>query len=424
MKTHKIELIIAAILLLLVLVIGATLLPSSLHFARLLIGVGIGYALSRGAYGFAGTANRAINTGSTKLMRSFMLLIILSSFVTVVFAAVPAADVNSEFVLTYAHFIHPVSLGTIIGSFMFGIGMAFAGGCASGVLTDLTVEFPKALIALFFFGMGFVISMPFGKMMPIMTTSFIKSSENVSGVWFPDLFKFDGLNGFLGALIVNIILAAIVIKLSYVYEAKRKAKGTYTGVESEKESEEAVSQLLDTDLPFYQRFFARPWTLWETAVAMALMYVALMGFTKSAWGVSGAFGFWFAKFLNLVGVSAETIGNYTGNPEFVAPGIFQHQQSVQDMGIVLGAFIGLLSMGKLFKSFKDGLKITVKQSIFAVLGGLLMGLSIGFSRGCNAGGLFSPIVSFSLSGWLFLTFMVCGAIVGNFILNPKKNKKE
>lgn len=420
MKVNKKEYAIAGTLLAVALVAGGLFLPSSLHFSRLIIGLGIGYVLGRGFYGFAGTANRAYNTGSTKLMRSFMLLIILSSFITVFFAAVPASDVNPGFVLQYSHFIHPVSLGTIVGSFIFGVGMAFAGACASGVLTDLSLEFPKAVLALIFFGMGFVISMPFGAKMPWIGTSFIKSSPDINGVWFPDLFRFDGLNGFLGALLLNILLAAIVIKLSYVYEARRKAKGTLRAVGSEKESEEAMGQLLDTNLSFYQRFFARPWTLWESAAAMALMYAALMGFTKSAWGVSGAFGFWFAKILNLLGVSAEAIGNYTGNPNLVTPGVFEHQQSVQDIGIALGAFIALFSMGRLFTSFKAGLKIKGKQAFFASVGGLLMGLSIGFSRGCNAGGLFSPIVSFSLSGWIFLVFMVCGAFVGNRLMNLKK----
>ncbi len=420
MKINSKEIVIAGILLASALLLGATMLPSPLHFARLIIGLGIGYTLGRGAYGFAGTANRAYNSGSTKLMRSFMLLIILSSFATVVFAAVPANAVNPDFVLKYAHFIHPVTLGTVIGSFIFGLGMSFAGGCASGVLTDLSVEFPKALLALIFFGMGFVISMPFGAKFPgLINQSILKSSPDINGVWFPDLFKFDGLNGFLGSLIVNIILAMIVIKLSYAYEAKRKAAGTYSPVGSEVESEQALEQLLDTNLPFYQRFFVRPWTLWESAIAMALMYVALMGFTKSAWGVSGAFGFWFAKLLNLFGVSAEAIGNYTGNPNFVASGIFEHQQSVQDIGIILGAFIALFSMGKLIDSFKAGLKMSGKQAIFAIIGGLLMGLSIGISKGCNAGGLFSPIVSFSLSGWIFLVFMVGGAFVGNRIINAK-----
>ncbi len=420
MKVNKTEFVIAGILLAAALILGATLLPSSLLFSRLITGLGIGYVLARGYFGFAGSANLAFRRGSTKLMRALMLLVILASFVSLFYSAVPASDVNPDFVMKYNLFVHPVTMGTIIGGFMFGVGMAFASGCASGLLTDLTLEFPKAVLGIIFFGIGFLLSMPFGAKMPWINTSLIKSSADTNGVWFPDLFKFDGLNGFLGALILNIILAAIVIKLSYVYEAKRKAKGTYTPVDTEVEAEQAVGQLLDTNLSFYQRFFARPWTLWESAIGMAIMYAAVLGLTKGAWGVSGAFPFWVAKLANLFGVSAEAIGNYTGNAKLVAPGIFQHQMSLQGFAIAIGAFIALLSMGRLFASFKAGLKIKGKQAIFAIIGGLLMGLSIGFGKGCNAGALFSPIVSFSLSGWIFLVFMVCGAYVGNRIMNLNK----
>lgn len=405
-------------LLVLVLILGSTLLATPLHFARLLIGLGIGYLLARAAFGFAGTINRAFNTGSTKLMRAFMMLIILASFVTLIFAAIPASDVNPEFFVKYGHFIHPITLGTVIGSFMFGIGMSFAGGCASGVLTDLSVAFPKALLALIFFGMGFVISIPFGSKLPgyFVNESLIKSSPEVNGVFFPDLFKFDGFNGFLGAFILTIILAAIVIKLSFAYEAKRKREGTYEVVESELEGEKSLVHFVEQDkLTFYEKWFARPWSLWEGAIAMTLMYAALMGLTKSAWGVSGAFGFWFAKLATTLGLSKDALLNYVGNPEYLNPTIFTHQQSVQDMGIILGAFIALLTMGRLFKSFKQGLKISGKDAVLAIIGGLLMGLSIGLSKGCNAGGLFSPIVSFSLSGWIFLIFMGAGAVVGGKI---------
>lgn len=418
MKNNKTEYIIAAVLLAVVLLLGITQLASPMHLARLVIGLGIGYVLARASYGFAGTANRSYNTGSTKLMRSFMMLIILASLVTVFFAAVPASDANPEFAVTYGHFIHPITVGTFVGSFIFGLGMSFAGGCASGVLTDLSTEFPKALLALLFFGIGFVISMPFGKKFPsLINESMVKSSEGVNGVWFPDLFKFDGMNGYLGAFLLTVVLAGIVIKLAYMYEAKRKQNGTYTPVESEEASEKALLTLVDSKKSFYERFFTRPWTLWEGALGMTLMYVALMGFTKSAWGVSGAFGFWAAKLLNLFGVSEAALANYTGNPDFIKPTIFTHQQSVQDMGIILGAFIGLFSMGILVKSFKSGLKISGKQAVLAIIGGLLMGISIGISKGCNAGGLFSPIVSFSLSGWIFLVFMTLGAVVGNKVKN-------
>jgi uncharacterized membrane protein YedE/YeeE len=44
-----------------------------------------------------------------------------------------------------------------------------------------------------------------------------------------------------------------------------------------------------------------------------------------------------------------------------------------------------------------------------------MGLGTRFANGCNVGALFTPIANFSLSGWIFLVFMVAGGVIGNML---------
>lgn len=51
-----------------VLLLGNALLDSAIFF-RLLVGLGLGYALTRAALGFAGSVNRAYRAGSTRLDR-------------------------------------------------------------------------------------------------------------------------------------------------------------------------------------------------------------------------------------------------------------------------------------------------------------------------------------------------------------------
>lgn len=48
-----------------------------------------------------------------------------------------------------------------------------------------------------------------------------------------------------------------------------------------------------------------------------------------------------------------------------------------------------------------------------VIAGLAMGLGTRFANGCNVGALYTPIANFSLSGWIFLVFMVAGGVSGN-----------
>jgi hypothetical protein len=47
------------------------------------------------------------------------------------------------------------------------------------------------------------------------------------------------------------------------------------------------------------------------------------------------------------------------------------------------------------------------------LGGLTMGFGTRLAQGCNVGALFTPISNFSLSGWVFLIFMIIGGIISN-----------
>jgi len=64
----KTEQILGFIGILLVLLLGKTLLKTDMLFFRLLVGVGLGYALSRAYTGFAGSVNRAFNEDTNVLV--------------------------------------------------------------------------------------------------------------------------------------------------------------------------------------------------------------------------------------------------------------------------------------------------------------------------------------------------------------------
>ena len=90
---------------------------------------------------------------------------------------------------------------------------------------------------------------------------------------------------------------------------------------------------------------------------------------------------------------------------------FQNEGLVQNFGIVVGTILYLMTAGKFVKSFKSGLRIPVREALFYGFGGITMGLGTRLANGCNVGALYSPIAELSLSGWIFLVFMVLGAIV-------------
>ncbi|QVK18177.1 YeeE/YedE family protein [Mycoplasmatota bacterium] len=394
-------------------------LSNSMLFFRLLAGLGLGYALTRSLYGFAGSVNRMCHTGSTKLMRVLVGMFLGSAIVT-------AGILLMQDPAGYDLWVNPINLGLILGGLLFGFGMAFCFCCASGVLTDLVTGLPRALITLIFFGLGVFLGFPVQS-----TAGWVKNSwfttavgeKLYGGVYLPDLFKWDGLNGYLGAIILTAILSGIVVLIAKIYEDRRKARKTYTGTESEIIQYQTYQ---DDEEPFklfskktYEKLFVRPWTLGVGATVIGAIFVLLMNVTKAGWGASTPYGFWFGRLLTLFGASPEKLASFTNKPVgvYTMP-FFDHPINVQNVGIILGTLIALLLAGNFVKSFKGGLSITFKDGIIFAIGGLCMGFGTRLSNGCNVGALYTPIANFSLSGWIFFIFLIGGGIIGY-----KVNKK-
>ena len=407
------EYIIGFALLAIILIMGKINLDNSMLFFRLIMGLGLGYALTRSFFGFAGGVNRSYRAGSTKLMRTLMILFVGTAIVNVCF-------LFGQDVTQYDLWVNPINLGLILGGLIFGFGMAFSSCCASGVLTDVVTGLPRALITLIFFGMGVYVGFPIQGSVSWVKDSLISSETFANGVYLPDLFKWDGLDGYLGAIIVTIIFAAITIWIAKIYEDKRKAQNTYYGVDTELLQEVAADK---TETPFklfsqatYNTLFVKPWTLGMGAVVIGGIFTLLMGVTKAGWGASTPYGFWFGKLLIAFGVSPETVAEFAGKSvdPFIAP-FFSNGVNVQNVGIILGTIIALLLAGSFIKTFNAGLSIKWKEALIYIIGGFAMGFGTRLSNGCNVGALYTPIANFSLSGWIFLVFLVLGGIIGNIV---------
>jgi hypothetical protein len=414
----KIENIIGFIGLILLLVLGRNLLSSDMLFFRLVVGAGLGYALMRAFTGFAGSVNRAYLTGSTKLMRTMMFMFFITAVLTTALLFKSEPD-------TYNLWVNPINFGLLAGGLLFGFGMSFSSCCASGVLTDLVSGLPRALITLVFFMFGVFIGFPLQKK-GIATDVWFTSASSEKGVFLPDWFKWDGLDGYLGAVILTGIFCAIVIFLAYGYEKKRKAKENFSGYFMEKiqDKEDAFDsstfKLFSAET--YERVFSKAWTLKQGAVVISILFTLLMGVTKAGWGASTPYGIWFGKILMLFGVSADSLAAFTLMPAegFTMP-FFENAVSVQNFGIVAGALIYLLTAGKFKEIFSSELKISFRQAVLFALGGLTMGFGTRLSNGCNVGALYTPIANLSLAGWIFFVFLVAGAVIGN-IAGKKLNK--
>lgn len=412
----KTEYILGFTGILLVLILGNTLLKTDILFFRLLAGVGLGYALARAYTGFAGSVNRAYRTGSSKLMRTLMFMFFITALITTAFLF------NSD-PMKYNLWINPINLGLILGGMFFGFGMSISVCCASGVLTDLSAGFPRAFITLIFFGLGVFLGFPVQRTAGWVRNSWFITPTGVrlnEGVFLPDLFKWDGFDGYIGSLLLIALFCAIVIIISYYFEKRRIKNKKYYGHAMENQQEQIEKLDIKNFKLFsaetYNHIFVKPWTLKQGAVVISIIFALLMGVTKAGWGASTPYGIWMGKVLMLFGISAETLANFSkiSADVFKLP-FFQHQISVQNFGIITGAVIYLLTAGKFKESFSSEWNINKKEAFLYAIGGITMGLGTRFANGCNVGALYTPIANFSLSGWIFLISMVVGGVISNKI---------
>jgi len=368
-------------------------------FYRFAIGIGFGFFLTRASIGFAGGVNRISREGNASLAKALLVLFVLSAFFT--------SFLTYNSVESYSLNINPINLGLIVGGLFFGFGMALSSCCATGSLTDLAGGFSRAGVTIFFFGMGVFLGFYTQTTASWIRESWVSTATGElgrGGVFLPDLFVYDGLKGYAGAIILTALFSGVLIYIAAKYEKKLDM---YTPAKKAK-SEKFLS---------YETFFVKPWSMFWSSVGISLLFIALLEVSAKGWSATTPFGVWFAKILMLFGVSAEWIAEYTNKPvALFSRSLLEYGVSLQNFGIILGTIIALLLAGSFKNKFTSGLKITPKAFFIYAFGGFIMGIGTRLSNGCNVGALFTPISEFSLSGWFYLVFVVIGGFSGNWFL--------
>jgi len=113
------------------------------------IGLSFGFILQKARFCFTASLRDPVLTGSTSVTKAVLVAFAITS---IVFTAIQyGAYIRG---VPMHGFIFPISLGTIVGAFIFGIGMVIAGGCASGTLMRVGEGFGMQILALFFFVVG------------------------------------------------------------------------------------------------------------------------------------------------------------------------------------------------------------------------------------------------------------------------------
>jgi uncharacterized protein len=170
-------------------------------------GIAFGFILQRSRFCFTASMRDPALTGSTTLTRAVLVAFAITSLG---FWAIKYGAYQQGLPIPGQSYIVPVSLATAAGSFMFGIGMVIAGGCASGTLMRVGEGFLMQVISLFFFIIGSLWGAhDFGW----WKLHFI---SNGKAIFLPDVF------GWGGSIIVQLLIILLLFIAADKWEHRKE----------------------------------------------------------------------------------------------------------------------------------------------------------------------------------------------------------
>ena len=171
-------------------------------------GTVFGFILQKGRFCFTASMRDPYLTGGTSITRAVIICFAIS---TIGFTAIKYGYHSAGLPIPGMSYVVPSSIATLVGAFMFGIGMVIAGGCASGTLMRVGEGFVMNLIAFFFFIIGSLWGAhDFGWWKEM----FISKGPSI---FLPDVF------GWFGAVILQLTVLLILYVVAEQYEKKRGA---------------------------------------------------------------------------------------------------------------------------------------------------------------------------------------------------------
>lgn len=340
------------------------------------IGLALGYTLFHSRFGFTGAWRQLVSVGQGVALRAHMLMLATAC---VLFSIL--LDNGLGLATKPSGFVNPVGITLIVGAFLFGAGMQVGGSCSSGTLFAIGSGQTSVVLTLF----GFIVGSVAATLHYTFWFVTVPAGPSIS------LVK---LFGYPGALAVSLAAMAIIVAGTYVVAGRRNPPPVQD--------------------PAGSRGFARVWRgywpLWVGALVLGGLNAAVLFVSGKPWGVTPAFGLWGSKILGSVGVDVAdwAFWKVPANAKALTGSVFADRVSVLDFGIIVGALVASAAGG----AFVLHKRVPWRLALGSVLGGITMGYGAQLAGGCNIGGYFSGIASFSLHGWVWGITALLGTFVG------------
>lgn len=371
--------VVAAALALLALALAALAAQFGPRQAALFgLGVALGLVLYHALFGFAGSWRALVSEGRGAGLRAQMAMLALASLLFF-----PALGAGSLFGHPVGGAVAPVGVSVLVGAFLFGVGMQFGGGCASGTLYTVGGGNTKMLATL----LGFLAGSVLGTLhLP----------------WWLDLPSLGAISllkhfSVVGALAVQLAVIAAIALASLRLERRRH--GALSHGPAPRAGEAG-----------WRRLLQGPWPLLAGGLLLALLNFAVLAVSGHPWSVSFGYALWGAKLAQGLGLDVASWEFWTWRYPAKALGesVFAEDTSLSNFGILLGAFLAAGLAGR----FAPQWRVPLRTLLVALIGGILMGYGARLAFGCNIGALFSGIASGSLHGWLWMAAALAGTALG------------
>lgn len=344
----------------------------------LLVGAALGILFERGRFCFFCILRDWIEFRNSSAMFSLLMAVAVGSVGYAIVMETFLANPMSGRLPPDAH-IGPVSWVLFVAGTAFGVGMALSGACISGHLYRLGQGYSRAPLALGGALVGFALG--------FMTwqTLYIDTLAKAPVAWLPATLGYNGslllTLGVLGVFALFLLRDVPLFKAREAWQVSPKAL---------------------YDVLFVQR--------WHPLVTGALV------------GIVGVFAYFRVEPLGVTaqwGSIARTALAETGILEGRLAGLdtfsgcaTQVVNAIMDNGwLIIGLVLASWAMALLGNRFKLS-RLTLKNSVTAILGGVLMGWGSMTALGCTVGTLLSGMSAFAVSGWVFAVAMFVGVWLG------------
>lgn len=363
---------------------------------------------------------------------------------------------------------HPLGWHIIAGGLIFGFGMIFTGGCASGslyktgegnmgsMLVLLSISFSMALFAdlgswsnnlapaswaesALEKGMPAELSVTDG-WFDLFTAGYV---WNQSGGTVADMIGTGNvwIDVFVGNVLLAAILPTLVILLILYVTTYRKGFIRRNKLTSLSFADEMhgiwgmITSSKNTAIAGLGLGIFAGLQMWATGALREHYEIFNFGELLMKMGYSEGLsiqetvfdpGYWYITtqeaqlggwVMNLFGRDVTDniffgLQNGIPNPLINAP-------LLMSVGIIVGASILALSR----REFKWKVP-NMETAVFAIVGGALMGIGARLGMGCNVGAFFAAVTNGDLTGWIFLAGMLIGGLLGVKAFNMWLNRKS